>query len=203
MNIFYLDPNPKTCAEMHCDKHVVKMIIEYAQLLSTAHRIIDGEMWEGKSISGRRISRWKHPDTKMDNELYLASHVKHPSGIWIRESDKNYTWLYTLWINLCKEYTHRYGRIHLTEQKLSSHLLHLPKKIPIKHFWEPYPAMSHYPQCIVPNNSLQSYHNYYIADKQRFAKWTKRDIPKWYVAMIQAKKRTLFLKNVRYTSVRS
>ena len=42
MNIFYLDTSPKTCAEMHCDKHVVKMIIEYAQLMSTAHRLLDG-----------------------------------------------------------------------------------------------------------------------------------------------------------------
>ena len=184
MNIFYLDPNPKICAEMHCDKHVVKMIIEYAQLLSTAHRVLDGTEWEGKSISGRRIARWKHPNPVMDNELYLASHIKHPSGIWCRETEKNYTWLYTLWISLCHEYTHRYGKVHLTEQKLSKHLIKVPNNIKQGAWCEPYPAMAHYPQCIVPNDSLKSYHNYYIADKVRFAKWTKRDTPKWYLMML-------------------
>ena len=44
MNIFYLHENPEICAEYHCDKHVVKMILETAQMLSTAHRIIDGEL---------------------------------------------------------------------------------------------------------------------------------------------------------------
>ena len=63
MNIFYLDTNPALCAEYHCDKHVVKMIIEYAQMLSTAHRVIDGEEVKVKLIelderSGKlRLSR--------------------------------------------------------------------------------------------------------------------------------------------------
>ena len=43
MNIFYLHSDPKTCASMHCDKHVVKMILETAQMLSTAHHELDGE----------------------------------------------------------------------------------------------------------------------------------------------------------------
>ena len=82
MNIFYLDRDPKTCAEMHCDKHVVKMIIEYAQLMSTAHRILDGDPYVSQTLGGRRIQRWKHPIKKMENTLYKASHVKHPSNLW-------------------------------------------------------------------------------------------------------------------------
>jgi hypothetical protein len=58
MNIFYLDPNPKICAEMHVDKHVCKMVIEYAQLLSTTHRVLDGEMYIGKTVNNRNIKRW-------------------------------------------------------------------------------------------------------------------------------------------------
>ena len=80
MNIFYLDKDPKTCAEMHCDKHVVKMIIEYAQLMSTAHRVLDGDPYVSQTLGGRRIQRWKHPIAKMEKTLYKASHVKHPSG---------------------------------------------------------------------------------------------------------------------------
>ena len=43
MNIFYLDRDPVIAAQMMCDKHVVKMILESAQMLSTAHRVLDGD----------------------------------------------------------------------------------------------------------------------------------------------------------------
>ena len=55
MNIFYLDPDPKVCAEMHNNKHTVKMIIEYAQLMSTAHRVLDGTEYYDKTANGRKI----------------------------------------------------------------------------------------------------------------------------------------------------
>jgi len=61
MNIFYLDKDPIKAAEMSCDKHVCKMIIESAQMLSTAHRIIDGVEYYGKTSNGRKIKRWTHP----------------------------------------------------------------------------------------------------------------------------------------------
>ena len=64
MNIFYLDPDPKTCAEMHVNKHVVKMIIEYAQLMSTAHRILDGQEYIDKTANGRNIKRWRLDDDR-------------------------------------------------------------------------------------------------------------------------------------------
>ena len=56
MNIFYLDNDPIKSAELHCDKHVVKMIIEYAQLMSTAHRVLDGELYEDRTANNRRIN---------------------------------------------------------------------------------------------------------------------------------------------------
>ena len=120
MNIFYLDQKPETCAQLHCDKHVVKMIIEYAQLMSTAHRTLDGEMYVDKTANGRSIKRWRLNEN--EDIIYKASHINHPSGIWTRASDSNYTWLYTMWVELCNEYTHRYGRTHLTEEKLA-HIL--------------------------------------------------------------------------------
>ena len=112
MNIFKLDRNAKKAAEYHCDKHVVKMLIEYAQLMSTAHRVLDGKQWYDKTANNRKIKRWQHPS--MDNQLYLATHVNHPSGIWTRASTDHYNWLYDLWLNLHDEYAKRYKKMHLT-----------------------------------------------------------------------------------------
>ena len=90
MNIFYLDQNPRICAEMHLDKHVVKMILEYAQLLSTAHRVLDGEEYFDMTINGRKIKRWRMSNSYMENGLMKASHINHPSNIWLRQSKQNY-----------------------------------------------------------------------------------------------------------------
>ena len=95
MNIFYLSDDPQLCAEQHCDKHVVKMCIEYAQLLSTAHRVLDGEEYTVIQ-NGRRLKRWKHPNMWYDKDLMLASHINHPSNKWVRESHTNYWWLCNL-----------------------------------------------------------------------------------------------------------
>jgi hypothetical protein len=180
MNIFYLDPDPITCAQQHVDKHVVKMIIEYAQLMSTAHRVLDGEEWMGRSITGRGVKRWFHPDASMNEHLYKACHVNHPSAKWVRESMANYNWLYELWINLCEEYTYRYDKEHLTRTKLEYFLLLPPMNISEKPFTQPTPAMAQYPHCIVEGDSVTSYRQFYWEDKYSFAKWTKRDVPKWW-----------------------
>lgn len=182
MNIFYLDHNPRTCAEMHLDKHVVKMILEYAQLLSTAHRLLDGKEYEGKSKSGRKAMRWRLEDERETN-LYMASHMKHPSGIWCRKTSSNYMWLYSLWRDLMKEYTHRYNKHHVAE-KLIAFLSNLPTNIPIG-------DITSIPQCMpeqykVPD-SIESYKKYYINDKQPFAVWTNRSIPNWYVSALEDK----------------
>ena len=85
MNIFYLDTNPALCAEYHCDKHVVKMIIEYAQLLSTAHRIIDGEevkVFEGRIyVDGRELSD-SFGNGKM---IYMQLQDPDTDEIWWKE----------------------------------------------------------------------------------------------------------------------
>ena len=111
MNIFYLDRDVTKCAEYHNDKHVVKMILEYAQLLSTAHRVLDGKEYIDAS-SGRKIKRWRLEDTSLEGCLYKATHVNHPSAVWVRQSNNNYNWLVCLFQSLLSEYTHRYGKIH-------------------------------------------------------------------------------------------
>ena len=180
MNIFYLDEDPDTCARQHNDKHCVKMIVEYAQLMSSAHRVLDGVEYQGRTANGRRIARWFHPDGYLQDTLYKVAHLNHPSTKWVRQSKSHYEYLYSLWIALCAEYTYRYGKIHETQRKLEGALYFAPVNIGVNPFVEPPPAMKHYPQCIVTGDSIASYRNYYREAKSGFAVWTKRDAPEWW-----------------------
>lgn len=181
MNIFYLDNNPRTCSEMHLDKHVVKMILEYAQLLSTAHRLLDGKEYLGKTENGRNIKRWKLDDPHLEQILFKASHINHPSAIWCRKNAQNYMWLAELLECTCVEYTHRYGKTHSVERSGLMQTLknNFPKNIPDGSFTEPTPAMPD--DCKIAGDSIASYKKYYIEKKKHFAKWTKRNIPEWFV----------------------
>ncbi len=58
MNIFVLDEDPVISAQMMCDKHIPKMIVEAAQMLSTAHRMLDGYMEKRPSKSGKRMVKY-------------------------------------------------------------------------------------------------------------------------------------------------
>lgn len=176
MNIFYLDNNPRTCAEMHVDKHCVKMILEYAQLLSTAHRVLDGTLSITLSNSGRKRQTYTIADSR-DGILYTATHINHPSAIWVRQSEQNYRWLFTLFCELLDEYTYRYGKVHACDRLVTT-LGRPPKNIDMdKKFTQPTPAMpDHYK---VAGDSVQSYKNYYLGDKQRMFVWKNRPQPEW------------------------
>ena len=178
MNIFYLHNDPSACAKMHVDKHCVKMILEYAQLLSTAHRYLDGILVTGLSQSGRKRKQYIIEDDR-DHLLYSATHINHPSAIWVRQSAANYMWLAEMLEELCKEYSYRYGKIHKVEsiglmQTLKNNF---PKNLPEGHWTEPTPAMpDHYK---VAGDSIQSYKNYYLGDKTRMFSWKNRETPSW------------------------
>ena len=118
MNIFYLDSCPRAAAVQQCDKHVVKMILESAQMLSTAHH--------------------EHNSSRA---VYKTTHKNHPSTVWTRESVKHYNWLYAHMKALSEEYTHRYGRVHLTWQKCQEALREPPEAMPDLEWREP-------PQCM-------------------------------------------------------
>lgn len=163
MNIFYLHRDPKQAAEVMINKHVVKMIVESAQLLSTAHRVLDGYEEIHLSKNNRRLKRWMHPDPVLNETLYKSSFMNHPSGIWVRAARANYQWLYDHFVALGQEYKKRYNKDHLTITKLSAILSNAPQNIPNAPFTEPTPAMPE--QYQIPNNSLQSYTNYYLAEK--------------------------------------
>jgi len=153
MNIFFLDENPKLNAQYHCDKHVVKMILETAQLLCSVHHMCD----------------------EVDVPYKLA-HKNHPCSIWCRKSLTNYLALCELGLELSKEYTYRYKKHHKSTDVIHWCLDNLPDIKDIG-FTPPPLAM---PEQYKVDDYVQSYRNYYIGDKKRFATWKNRDVPSWF-----------------------
>jgi hypothetical protein len=152
MNIFYLDSDPRKCAEYHNNKHVVKMILETAQLLCGSHWATSGEA------------------------PYKLSHKNHPCSIWVREDLNNYLWLCELGLELCSEYTDRYGKRHKTEDIINWCRENTPK-IPKIKFTHPPLAM---PDEYKEKCHVQSYRNYYMGEKRDFSSWKYRDVPSWF-----------------------
>jgi hypothetical protein len=160
MNIFYLDPSPRRSVDFMSDKHIVKMILESAQMLCTAHQILDSK-------------------THIDGvELYKVAHKNHPSSVWVRSNKHHYNWLYEHFVELSNEYTQRYKKTHTTYSKLSHVLLTPPQNIPSKPFEVP-------PQCMPDEYKTKStttaYLKYYAkeklfnnGDKKRFARQLKK-----------------------------
>jgi len=155
MNIFVLDKNPKYAAQYHCDKHVCKLIIESGQMLCKAH-IHSGNSqvpYGGKGF------------------------MNHPCSVWVRSSINNYRWLIKMSLYLCKEYTHRYGRIHKTQQVIEWARDNEPNIPNISMT----PFVQAMPDDVKDVDAVQAYRNYYLKYKSYFAKWAKgRDTPYWY-----------------------
>jgi hypothetical protein len=180
MNIFYLSEDPVQCAKWHCDKHVLKMIIEYAQLLSTAHRMLDGEEVKVLSNSGKQmVTQFRLPDNdRRQDILYKCAHINHPSNIWVRSSEDHYIYTMELWNNLNREYTERYNKVHMTFKKLCQYLNQLPNNIDKNvGFQEP-------PQCMPDDckeiSAVKAYRKFYKAHKKEFATW-KNTTPTWFI----------------------
>lgn len=155
MNIFILDSNVKNCAQYHCDKHVVKMILETAQLLCGVHHVTD---------------------QVTDQVPYKLSHKNHPCAIWARESLTNYLYLCELGLELCKEYTYRYEKRHKSQDVIEWCVANKPN-IPDKGFTEPAKAM---PDEYKVKSVVESYRNYYVGAKSDIAIWKKREKPCWF-----------------------
>ena len=169
MNIFILDENPDTAARQHCDKHVVKMILETAQMLCTAHREIDGDDYADKE------------------GLYKRAYWNHPCTVWARESYANYRWLYKHFIALGKEYTYRYGKEHASVTKLKDALEYVPSNIKGSYLMNQKlrtPIAQCMPDQYKNDDPIKAYRDYCINEKH-YAKWEKgRDKPKWWVKVV-------------------
>jgi hypothetical protein len=155
MNIFYLDEDPTMSAQYHVDKHVVKMILETAQLLCGVHHVTS------------QIT---------DQVPYKLSHKNHPCAIWARTSLSNYLYLCELGLELCKEYTYRYGKRHKSQEVIEWCLIYKPN-VPDVEFTEPAMAM---PDEYKVGDVVQSYRNYYMGAKSGFATWKNRQKPFWF-----------------------
>ena len=143
MNIFYLHEDPRKAAEYQYNKHVVKMILESAQMLCTAH----------------------HHYGNGDNVPYKKAHYNHPSTKWVRENSLHYDWLYEHMMALGSEYKRRYGRTHMSIDKCG-HLYEAPADIPHEPFEQPPQAM---PDEYKHKSAIHAYWQYYIGDKRRIA----------------------------------
>lgn len=181
MNIFVLHKSPVVSAQMMCDKHIPKMILESAQMLSTAHRMLDGYMERRPSKSGKTmVKAYPHYNSNMDGVLYDAVHHMHPCTVWTMKSKANYEWHYEHFKALSAEFEFRFKKKHLTAIKLTELLSEPPNNIDDIGLTEHAQAMSHYPACIVEGDAVSAYRKYYHAAKH-FAVWKKdRSAPSWW-----------------------
>ena len=182
MNIFYLDKDPVVAAQMSCDKHVVKMILESAQMLCTAKRVLDGTEYTDLTKNGRKIKRWRLENSNLEQTIYKAGWLGHPSTQWVMASAYNYIWLYKHMMALNEEYKLRYNHTkdHLCIQKLGEVLSTPPTNAPINVMGtDATPAMPE--ECKVPGDVVASYRKYYIMKKKRFATWKQpAEMPLWF-----------------------
>ena len=183
MNIFYIDKDPVQAAQWMVDKHVVKMILESAQLLSTAHRVLDGEQKTvQKYVNGsfppryRNIKRYVLQDAR-ESVLYSATHINHPSAVWCRLSVPNYLWLVEHFFALMEEYTYRYGKTHKCYGDLSYMLQSPPKNLTNYDFTVMPSAMAD--EYKISDDPLENYRNYYKIGKATMHKWKNRQPPEW------------------------
>ena len=182
MNIFILDKDPVKAAQLQCDKHIVKMVLESAQMLSTAQRVLDGTLTKIPSKSGKTmVKHWKLD--QHDDIIYKAVHVGHPCTVWTMESNNNYNWHYVHFQALAEEFEYRYGKQHKSWVDLKDILKVPPRNIPV-HYLTPFKlAMGVAPQCIDHNDPVGSYRAFYQTKQDRFdMTWTKRDVPEWFVS---------------------
>jgi hypothetical protein len=160
MNIFYFYDCPEKSAQAQPDKMLVKMPLETAQMLCTAHRELDGDEYADKV------------------GLYKTAYKNHPCTIWARQTSENYLWLYHHFISLCDEYKYRYGKEHLSYIKLKEALKRLPKNIEMKAVKTKLAQAM--PDQYKNNDPIVAYRNYCINEKH-YAKWEKgRAKPDWW-----------------------
>ena len=186
MNIFYVHTDPQLAAQQHCDRHVVKMIAEYGQLLSTAHRVLDGQKVITKNKRGGKLTTYLFEDEVKEQTFYKSCYVGHPSNVWLRDSRANYEWLHACFVELGKEFVKRYKKDadHMTIQKLVHITATPPENISNKPFVGPTPAMPDY--CKIEGDSLASYRKFYIEEKP-FAEWRYTETPAWFAEGREAK----------------
>ena len=156
MNIFYLDKSAVISAQYMCDKHVVKMILESAQLLCTAHHLCP-------------------TDAVRPEKFYKKTHYNHPSAVWARASADNYLWLTAHAKALLSEYTYRYDKQHASTSVIMWCSANIPDI--------PNGKLTEMPQCMPDEykskDSVVAYRRYYNGAKSHLHDWKRRQVPDW------------------------
>jgi hypothetical protein len=154
MNIFVLDENPMIAAQMHCDKHVSRMILDYTQMLYAAHVLLDGDKYK------------------------LSTNAMDQCSKWVRQSYGNYFWVFVLLERLLNEYRFRYKKIHSYENNLFS-LGEAPIYI---EYTGTQPFVQCMPLRYHQEDTVLAYRDYYWREKRNFATWKYPALkPQWWI----------------------
>jgi hypothetical protein len=156
MNIFVLSMNLEECARFHYDSHVVKMILEYAQILCTVVN-------ENGGISP-----------------YKSTHKKHPCVLWAGRSLENWLWLQKLTYELNKEYQYRFSSPKPHKSAVVAGQLKAPElpSFRLTPFAQAMPEKRR-----VDGDAMKAYRQFYIHEKQHLLKYTKREPPAWLMIL--------------------
>ena len=157
MNIFLLDHDIERCAQYHCDQHVVKMILESVQLLCTAL------------------------NKKGMNTPYKSTHLKHPCVLWVEQSYDNFLWLKDLTLFLNDEYRYRFDKAidHGSMSVLPLISRYRYERCGLTPFAQAMPEVYK-----VAGDAVSAYRRFYTGEKAHFARWTRRDVPEWFIAAV-------------------
>lgn len=166
MQVFYVDEEPHKAAQFLCDSHVRKQTTESGQILSTAIRTL-----------------LKNNPVDFGN-LCKSYNPNHPIMKWAGYSFENFHWLYHHYLALLQEFGFRTGKVHGSIQRLNDirkfyYFLAQHKNTLFAHKEFKEPLCIKYEDCIIEDDSVESYRTYYRKHKLRFAKWTEREIPEW------------------------
>lgn len=177
MNIFVLDNDPQHAAIMMCDKHVVKMIVESCQLMSTAHHVIDGKQITRVAKNGRKFSTYEAGNLPAVPPFLRCTMINHPCTIWTRENVANYQWLWVHTNELLHQYKTRYNKDHTYTNLVRQTLVNTPTKLRGVSLTPFAQAM---PDQYKNQDAVEAYRQYYIHEKSRFAKWKIGNTPLWF-----------------------
>lgn len=183
MNIFILHEDPKIAAQQHCERHVLKMIIEHTQMMAAAYYHTLGisrkkEILENEEKVHNLFRGFPRKDENGKENPYKISHVNHPCTVWTRESLTNFYWLLDCTKAMCEEFTYRYSGKHSVEAIIDWMYENPPKLEDIGLT----PFAQAMPDFYKGNNAIEAYHKYY-AFKTTYMKvnWKLEErIPSWW-----------------------
>jgi hypothetical protein len=154
MNIFFLSLDPETCAQLYCDQHVIKILLEIVQMLYTAWHFSGVDEWNKKA-----------PFTKAGARGYKAAHPNHPMCLWVRSSEEAYTFAVTLGMALAIEYNKRFHKIHACSAHIMWLKLHQPPHLQSKKSEKAYYSIQGIPECMPEEHwdpdIVKAYQSYY------------------------------------------